>query len=174
MATTTTIDLTHQVQVVTDEDSFGGEAYRAECSCGWASDWLHYNEAAAEAAGVDHREVAVGPGDGLDAVMGELLDLQDGLADMVVWLAENWSADLPVPVVYGCHGGPAPVPPARIEVWAYCTDPADLVRISHLVGVPPVDDEDSGGTQYRNTCRAFGRVTLRAYGRVPEGEGAGS
>ena len=33
----------------------------------------------------------------LDAAMSELLDLQDDLADVVVWLAENWSADLPVP-----------------------------------------------------------------------------
>ncbi len=32
--------------------------------------------------------------------MSGLLDLQDDLADAVMWLAENWSADLPVP----CYG----------------------------------------------------------------------
>ena len=57
---------------------------------------------------------------------------------------------------------------ARIEVWAYCHDPADLTRISHLVGVPPVDDErpNSQGKRYRNLYRDFGRVTLRAYGET--------
>jgi hypothetical protein len=174
MATTTTIELAHLVQVVHDDRTYS-LGYGAECGCGWSSSWWDY-QADAEAAGVDHREVAAGPGDGLDRVMTELLDLQDGLADMVVWLAENWSADLPVPIVYGCHGGPAPVPPARIEVWAYCTDLADLARISHLVGVPPVDEDraGSGGTRYRAVRRAFGRVTLRAYGPVPDGEGPGS
>jgi hypothetical protein len=170
MATTTTmtaIDLTHHTQVVRDRQ-VDGLGYRAECGCGWVSDWSD-DEATAEAAAVDHREVAAGPGDGLDAVMSELLDLQDGLADMVVWLAENWSADLPVPTVYGCDGGPDRVPPARIEVWAYCHDPADLTRISHLVGVPPVDDArpNSQGKRYRNVYRDFGRVTLRAYSETP-------
>ena len=76
--TTTTIDLTHPTQVVSDRQ-VAGLGHRAECGCGWASDWTD-NPADAETAGVDHREVAAGPGDGLDVVMSELLDLQDGLA----------------------------------------------------------------------------------------------
>ena len=170
---TTTIDLTHPTQVVTDHQ-VDGLGHRAECFCGWASDWTD-NPADAEAAAVDHREIAAGPGDGLDAVMSDLLDLQDDLAAMVVWLAENWSADLPVPIVYACDGGIG-FDPTRVKVAACCLDPADLTRISHLLGVPPVDEDRaaSGETRYVAVRRAFGRVTLRAYGRVPEGEGAGS
>ena len=165
MATTTTIDLTHPTQVVTDDRPYG-LGHRAECGCGWVSDWCT-NQADAEAAGVDHREVAVGPGDGLDAVMGDLLDLQDDLAAMVVWLAENWSADLPAPVVYGRDGGGSgdPRPPTRVELSAYCFEPADLSRIAHLLGVPPTDDDQPNcyGSRYRRVRRDFGRVSLRAY-----------
>jgi hypothetical protein len=171
--TTTAIDLTHPVQVVRDRQ-VDGLGHRAECGCGWVSDWTD-NPADAEAAGVDHREVAAGPGDGLDAVMTELLDLQDGLADMVVWLAENWSADLPVPIVYACDGGIG-FDPARVKVAACCLNPAELARIAHLLGVPPVDDDqpNSQGTRYRNVRRDFGRVTLHAFHRLPETTGRAS
>jgi hypothetical protein len=161
---TTTIDLAHLVQVVTD-DQVDGLGYRAECSCGWASDW-HDDPADAAAAGVDHREVAASPGDGLDRVMGELLDVQDDLAGMVVWLAENWSAGLPVPTVYGRGGGAGGLGPAMVELSAYCTDPADLTRIAQLLGVSPTDDDEPNphsGARYRNVGRSFGRVTLRAF-----------
>jgi hypothetical protein len=162
--TTTAIDLTHPTQVVTDQRTYG-LGYRAECGCGWASNW--YDDTAdAEAAGVDHREVAVGPGDRLDRVMSELLDLQDDLVAMVVWLAENWSADLPAPVIYGRDGGSGdPRPPARVELSAYCVEPADLARIAHLLGVPPTDDNQPNcyGSRYRRVHRDFGRVSLRAY-----------
>jgi hypothetical protein len=160
--TTTTFDLTHAVRVVCD-GQVDGLGHRAECGCGWASDWCD-DTADAEVAGVDHREVAVGPGDGLDRVMSELLDLQDDLADMVVWLAENWSADLPVPVVYGRDGGGDTGGPARVELWAYC-DPADLSHIARLLGVPMVEDErpDCYGSRYRRARRDFGRVSLQAY-----------
>jgi hypothetical protein len=167
MATTTTIDLTHPTQVVTDQRTYG-LGHRAECGCGWASNWTD-NPADAEAAAVDHREIAAGPGDGLDAVMSELLDLQDDLAAMVVWLAENWSADLPVPIVYACGGGIG-FDPTQVKVAACCLDPAELTRIAHLLGVPPVDDKDpnSQGRRYRNARRDFGRVTLHAFHRLPE------
>jgi hypothetical protein len=101
--------------------------------------------------------------------MSDLLDLQDGLADMVVWLAENWSADLPVPIVYACDGGIG-LDPARVKVAACCLDPAELTRIAHLLGVPPVDDErpNSQGRRYRNARRDFGRVTLHAFHRLPD------
>ena len=171
MATTTTIDLTHPTQVVTDDRPYG-LGHRAECGCGWASDWTD-NPADAETAGLDHRAVAAGPSDGLDAVMTELLDLQDGLAAMVVWLAENWSADLPVPSVYGRGGHPLRRDPAGVELLVCCHDPAVLVRIGHLLGVPPVDDArtDDRGNRYRNVSREFGRVTLRAFCQI---EGPGS
>jgi hypothetical protein len=161
--TTTTFDLTHAVRVVVD-GQVDGLGHRAECGCGWASDWTD-DQAEAEAAGVDHREVSVGPGDGLDAVMGELLDLQDDLADMVVWLAENWSVDLPVPVVYGRDGGGDTRGPARVELSAYCWDPAHLGRIAHLLGVPPTEDQHANcyGSRHRRARRDFGRVSLRAY-----------
>jgi hypothetical protein len=101
--------------------------------------------------------------------MSDLLDLQDGLADMVVWLAENWSADLPVPIVYACDGGIG-LDPARVKVAACCLDPAELTRIAHLLGAPPVDDErpNSQGRRYRNARRDFGRVTLHAFHRLPD------
>jgi hypothetical protein len=163
--TTTTIDSTHPTRVVTDGRPYG-LGHRAECGCGWASDWTD-DPQAAEAAEADHREVAVGPGDGLDRVMSELLDLQDDLAAMVVWLAENWSADLPVPIVYG-HDGGIGVGPARIQLSACCLDQSDLTRIAHLLGVPPVDDErpNGQGTRYRTVRREFGRVTLHAFMRI--------
>ena len=162
---TTTIDLTHPVQVVTDP-LVDGLGHRAECACGWAGPW-QADQTDAEVDALDHPEVAVGPADGLDAVMGELLDLQDDLAAMVVWLAENWSADLPVPRVYGRgddYSDDTQADDLRVELWAYC-DPDQLVRISHLLGVPPTDDDapDGCGNRYRNVRRAFGRVTLRAF-----------
>jgi hypothetical protein len=176
MATTTTmtaIDLTHLVQVVHDDRTYS-LGYRAECGCGWSSNWTDH-QPDAESAGVDHREVAAGPGDGLDAVMTDLLDLQDDLAAMVVWLAENWSADLPVPIVYGCDGGIG-FDPARVKVSACCLDPAELTRIAHLLGVPPVDDErpNSRGKRYRTVRRDFGRVTLHAFHRLPATTGRAS
>ena len=173
MATTTTIHPAHSTHVVTDERPFG-LGQRAECACGWASEWTG-DPQAAEAAGVEHREIAAGPGDGLDAVMTDLLDLQDGLADMVVWLAENWSADLPVPIVYACDGGIG-FDPARVKVAVCCLDPAELTRIGHLLGVPPVDDErpNTRGVRYRNVCRDFGRVTLHAFHRLPDSTGRAS
>jgi hypothetical protein len=169
--TTTTFDLTHAVRVVCD-GQVDGLGHRAECGCGWASDWCD-DPADAEAAGVDHREVAVGPGDGLDRVMSELLDLQDDLADMVVWLAENWSADLPVPIVYGCDGGGDTRGPARVELSTYCVEPADLGRIARLLGVPTVEDEspDCYGSRYLRARRNFGRVSLRAYTSIEPGRG---
>jgi hypothetical protein len=159
--TTSTIDLAHLVHMVTDHHD-DGLGHRAECSCGWASEWTD-DPATAETAGVDHREVAAGAGDGLDAVMGELLDIQDDLAGMVVWLAENWSADLPVPTVYGFGGGTSS---AHVELSAYCVDARDLVRIAHLLGAVPDDEDEPNphtGSHYRRASRRFGRVTLEAF-----------
>jgi hypothetical protein len=87
--TTTAPPPAHGFQIVGD-----GEEYLAECSCGWASGWACTPEEA-DRAGVEHRDGAVGPGDRMDLLMSGLLDLQDDIASVVIWLAENWSADLP-------------------------------------------------------------------------------
>jgi hypothetical protein len=163
MATTTTPapELVHLVEV--ESDGPYDDCYWAACSCGWTGDtqrdaeWAH-------ADAVEHRDQAPGPGDGLDAVMSELLDLQDDLAGMVVWLAENWSADLPVPTVYG-RGGGGVLGPASVELSAYCLDPGPVARIARLLGVPVTDDErpDDRGYRYRWATRRFGRVTVAAF-----------
>ena len=162
MATTTppAPELVHLVEV--ESDGPYDDCYWAACSCGWTGDtqreaeWAH-----ADAA--EHRDQAPGPGDGLDAVMSDLLDLEDDLAGMVVWLAENWSADLPVLTIYG-RGG-AGLGPASLELSAYCLDPGVVARIARLLGVPATDDErpDDNGNRYRRAGRRFGRVTLAAF-----------
>ncbi|HEX6235990.1 MAG TPA: hypothetical protein VFZ68_02285 [Acidimicrobiales bacterium] len=162
--TTTTIDLTHPVRVLHD-DRLYSLGHRAECGCGWTGTWRDY-PADAEADAHDHREVAVGPGDGLDGAMSELLDIQDDLASVVVWLAENWSADLPVPKVHTMASGGSIA--ARIELWVCCSDLGDLVPLAQVLGVPLVDDDtaDSCGTRYRRAVRRFGRVSVQAFGEI--------
>jgi hypothetical protein len=105
-------------------------------------------------------------GDALDVLLGEMLDLQHDLADVVVWLAETWPDDLPALRLYGRGGGGAPT--AGLELSGYCTDLDQLDRAAHLLGVPPVDGQvDELGNRYRNARRAFGRVTIRAYTALP-------
>jgi hypothetical protein len=114
----------------------------------------------AEAGGDDHREVVVGPGDGLDRPMGELLDLQDDLARAVIWLAEHWSADLPAP-----HGRGVGSDSARVDLSAHCVKAELLDRAAEVLGVPLVDDPapDAQGNRYRRATRPFGRVRLTVY-----------
>src|ERR671919_568607 len=97
------IELAHLVEVVYHEDGWAesgwdptAERWRAECSCGWTGDW-HDDAVLAGADGEDHRGVVVGRGDALDGLISELFDLQDHLARAVMGLADQWSADLPVP-----------------------------------------------------------------------------
>jgi hypothetical protein len=159
-------EVAHLVVVVYDEDGRaeagwdrGAERDRAECSCGWSGDW-HHDGALAEADGDDHREIVIGPSDGLDRLMGELLDLQDDLARAVIWLAEHWSADLPVPRCRGLGSENA-----RVELSAYCLTAGELARAADVLGVPLVDDPapDSRGMRYRRALRRFGRVQLRVF-----------
>jgi hypothetical protein len=164
MATTSpTIELVHLVEV----ESFSpyDDCYAAVCSCGWVGD-TEREAAWAEADAVDHREVAVGPGDALDAVMSDLLDIQDDLARVVVWLAEHWSADLPAPTVYGCGGGPKA---AWVELSVYCLSPDGLDRVADLLGASPVDDPapNTKGARYQRVTRRFGRVTVTAFTALP-------
>jgi hypothetical protein len=95
--------------------------------------------------------------------MSELLDIQDDLASVVVWLAENWSADLPVPKLRLQTAGP--IETATVEMSVNCPNAATLGRIAHLLGVPTRDDTTPGSlrARYWTARRRFGRVSLRAF-----------
>jgi hypothetical protein len=159
------LDLEHLVQVV-GHDHCG---YRAECICGWASRWVT-NQATAEDASVDHREVAVGPPSGLDVAINDLLDLQDDLADTVMWLAESWASDLPVPRAnshtdYTRNRDGVP----GLDLLVYCDDRAVLARVSDLLDASLVADTEPNrlGHRYERAVRSFGRVRICAYRSLP-------
>jgi len=145
--------------VVTYENHGPTIVFRAECSCGWSGDG-HDDNALAELDADDHRTVAVDPGDDLDGAISGLLDLQDDLAQAVMWLAEHWSADLPAPVSWGTG-----TDPARVDLAAYCLDPDLLARAAIVLGAPVVDDAapDTRGCRYQRASRRFGRVQLEVY-----------
>jgi hypothetical protein len=133
--------------------------FRAECSCGWSGDG-HDDNALAELDADDHRTIAVPPADGLDAAISGLLDLQDDLSRVVMWLAEHWSADLPAPVSWGTG-----TDPARVDLAAYCHCPDLLTRAAAALDAPVVDDvaPDPRGCRYQRASRSFGRVRLEVY-----------
>jgi hypothetical protein len=147
----------HEVATFSDESR-----HRAECSCGWTSDW-HADDVTAVMAGVEHSEIAVGPRDGLDGFVGELLDVQDDLSELVIWLAEHWSADLPVPALWGLAGT------GRVEVSVYCASRTELARVGARLGVAVGRDRryDAEKETYWCARRTFGRVAVEAwrYGR---------
>ncbi|MGH9005001.1 MAG: hypothetical protein ACRDYV_17915, partial [Acidimicrobiia bacterium] len=132
------IEFDHLVQVVRHRAC----GWRAECWCGWNSAWCD-DYVTADEAGQDHREVAAGPPDGLDAALSGLLDLQDDLAATVMWLAEHWSADLPAPDVYSHtqyrENGEAL---AAVRLLVYCDSTDGLVRVAKLLGEPVVADAE--------------------------------
>ena len=147
--------LVHEVATFSD-----GDGHRAVCSCGWASDW-YADDVAAVMAGVEHPEIAVGPPDGLDRFMGELLDLQDDVSELVIWLAENWSAALPVPELWGTsarHRRP-------LDVTVRCASRAELAQVAAVMETPVQSDRfyDSDGCTYRCARRWFGRVVFEAW-----------
>jgi hypothetical protein len=152
------LDLAHLV-VVTYENHGPTLVFRAECTCGWSGDG-HDDNALAELDADDHHTIAVGPADGLDAAISGLLDLQDDLAAAVMWLAEHWSPDLPVP---GSRGVGAD--PAGVDLAVCCTSFDQLARIARVLDAPVVDDPapDTAGNRYRRTERRFGWVRLFAY-----------
>jgi hypothetical protein len=165
------IEFDHLVQVVRHK----ALGYRAECWCGWASAWCD-DYATADEAGQDHREVAAGPPDGLDAALSGLLDLQDDLADTVMWLAENWSADLPAPEVCS-HTQYREVGEGvtGVRLLVYCDSPGLLVRVAELLGEPVVAEAepDRYGSRWQRAVRRFGRVEIDAYREAdPEAERA--
>jgi hypothetical protein len=150
MNPTTIVEPAHLVVVVTDDESH----YRTECVCGWASDWYLDDDVAAEAAGVDHLAVALGPPDRLDGLLSGLLDLQEDIAETVLWFADNYSADLPVPA---CS-----ILSEQRSFWllAYATDAGDVDKVAELIGATPVVDiePDGCGRRYRRVVHDFGRV----------------
>ena len=159
---------THLVAVTSD-----GYEFLAECGCGWASEWYGTPEGA-DAAGVDHQDEAVGPPEPFDVAMSELLDIQDDLAVVVVWLAENWSADLPVPGIY-CRPGVAPAYPGGVQLMVACPELGVLDRVARLLGVPVREDATLSrytGVAHRRAVRSFGRVILDAYAPADTGETA--
>jgi hypothetical protein len=90
------IDFDHLVQVV-DHTPCG---YRAECLCGWASRWTT-DLPAADGAAAAHR-ARVTEATGIDETIVSLLDLQDDLADTIMWLAETWHRGLPALRMSAC------------------------------------------------------------------------
>jgi len=163
--TATDFELVHRVRVQTDQ-RVRGMGSRAVCSCGWASRWLPGSEDATQ-AGAEHVDTALGPPDALDDAMNVMLDLQEDLAETVVWLAENWSADLPAPGVHGgvgCLHDPA-VPAVRLLV--VCETADELGRVARRLGspAPTVDAFDVA-------ARDFGRVLIAAWVDPSEAEAA--
>jgi hypothetical protein len=151
----TTIELAHHVTAVTD-----GVEHRAECSCGWVSEW-YPDDVDAVTAAVEHPEIAVGPADGFDVFMSGLLDVQDDLARLVEWMAENWSADLPVPALWE----PASESRGELGVSVFCATSAELARVAERIGAPITGNARYGSdtATYRCAVRRFGRVVVEAW-----------
>jgi hypothetical protein len=157
----TTIEVVHLVQVEDDDRTYGLGS-RPVCSCGWVGHWQDSFDDAAD-AGAEHRDGEVGPPDAVDACLSGLLDLQDDIAQVVIWLAENWSADLPAPHWY--TGGAYYDDRNVVRVLVYCDDADELARASAVLGAVAVDDAtpNSEGDRYRRAERSFGRATVSAY-----------
>jgi hypothetical protein len=160
------IEFDHLVQVVRHK----ALGYRAECWCGWSSAWCD-EYLTADEAGADHMEVAAGPATAFDATLSGLLDLQDDLADTVIWLAENWSSELPIPHPYARdvqRAGGERV--AGVRLLVYCDTADQLVRLADLLAVPVVADDtpNKRGLRYQRAVRDFGRVEIEAYAEFAE------
>jgi hypothetical protein len=162
MTTTTTTTMTvpapaHLVAVVSD-----GYECLAECGCGWASDRQPTPDAA-DTAGAEHCESAIGPPDEMDLLMSGLLDLQDDLAATVVWLAENWSAHLPSLGWYANGSDHEPDRPA-LRVLGAC-NPVELAAAAAVLDSALTDDppNDSGSARYRRATRDIGRVRIEVF-----------
>src|SRR5262245_31046884 len=152
------LEFEHLVQVV--RHAAGG--HRAECLCGWASRWTD-DLAAADNAASGHRR-QIDQVSGTDATIAALLDLQDDLADAIMWLAEYWRPDLPALHARSCtddlHGPDRP----GLALEAECGSPAELARLACLLGGPRVGDlePDSAGHRYERSVRRFGQVHIVA------------
>jgi hypothetical protein len=162
--TTTVPALAHPVAVISD-----GDEYRAECGCGWVSDWV-VTAADADCEATWHRDDAVRAADVIDGLMSGLLDLQDDLSAVVVWLAENWSTSLPELRWSAVGDDRHPDRPA-VRVAGYGS-PAELSAAALVLDGLPWDDPpvEPGRGRYRHVTRDFGRVQLDIFTALP-GEG---
>ena len=152
---------THPITVICDD----GE-YRAECPCGWLSDW-HFSPAEAEDEGARHRDDAARAADAMDLVINDLLDLQDDLAAVVVWLAENWSTGLPTLGWSACGDDRHRDRPA-LRLLGYAS-PAEFTAAAVVLDTIPTDKPpDSGGHRWRRAVRDFGRVQLDIFTDLPD------
>jgi hypothetical protein len=154
--TTTLVELTHAVQVVTDEH----DTYRAECSCEWTGEWQS-DELTAELDATEHVEVAVGPADPLDRLMSGLLDLQEDLAAAVIWLADNWCSSLPMPKPWAPDHRKYDTVTLSVQCW----DLKQLARVARVLGEPATRnaDKDFGCGDFWHAVRSFGRVSIEAW-----------
>jgi hypothetical protein len=159
------LEFDHLVQVVRHR----ALGYRAECWCARSSAWCEEYVTANE-AGVDHREVTASPATTFDATLSGLLDLQDDLADTVIWLAENWSAELPVPLEYARCIDRAGEAVAGLGLLVHCVTAEQLVELAELLDSPVVADPgpDSDARRYQRATRDFGRVQIEAYTDLAE------
>lgn len=66
-----------------------------------------------------------GDADAFDRLLSGLLDTQDFLAALVIWLLDNWRADLPVPELRLTDGG--------VSVIVRCPDPDVRAEVEELV-----------------------------------------
>jgi hypothetical protein len=163
------IELEHPTQVVrSPEPGHELRLYRAECDapgCGWVSEWTT-DQADAEDSRVDHWELTA-HADDTDRFINELLDIQDGLAQLVVWLADNWSSDLPAPHwPFQRYSSDA----VQVDVSVYCGHGLDVLRrVAELLGDSAERTEqcNQDGLAYWRCRRSFGRVVLEAWGLAP-------
>jgi hypothetical protein len=167
MAKTMTVPVpTHAVSVVSD-----GFEFVAECSCGWAGDW-QASPGDADAAGAEHRDGAIGPPDAMDLLMSALLDLQEDLAATVVWLAENWSAQLP-PLGWYANGDDRHTSQPALCVIGAC-DPDELQPAADVLGSTLTDDppNERGTPRFRRAVRDIGRVRIEVFASLDRCERA--
>jgi hypothetical protein len=148
---------THPVTVLSD-----GDEYRATCTCGWASGW-QFTPEAADDEGRWHRDDAALAADAMDGLMSDLLDLQDDLAAVVVWLAENWSIGLPQ-LGWTASGADRDRDRPALRVLGYAS-PAELAAAALVLDATPTDDPatDTERSRYRHVVRDFGRVRLDVF-----------
>ena len=113
------------------------------------------------------------PAPDIDATLSRLLDLQDDLADAVMWLAENWSSALPVPypyprAKYRDNGDCVPC----LALLVYCGTADRLVELADLLACPVVLDPkpSSSGRLFQVVTRTFGRVSIEAFAEATAAE----
>ncbi|HEY7070702.1 MAG TPA: hypothetical protein VH479_11345 [Acidimicrobiales bacterium] len=91
------------------------------------------------------------------------MDLQDDLADVVMWLAENWTLELPTPDVRpGVEHMDSGEHVPTLGLIVRCETPAQLHGFAELLAVPVTVDArpDGGGVPALRATRQFRRVCI--------------